>query len=234
MLDSYSSGRNHEPGASMTVSCDSPLQMRLQKINVFIGGANDLGEHVRGSIISQRGALLDRLARSVCDIRKMVQQSADVVHAVHDVQIVFFDAGVRCNLSSGAIRASSEGGNTLGDQVNRLFYMLSYGIEQQMQLIEIFALDVPVREVACVCRSIVSAKRAFRRSTSGRRLFSGTPTLLSNCLSSLLAPGCANTLLLLRLGIVFPPCSMMCAALRTAGQHYAARFWAGVFLCKCR
>src|ERR1041385_2588372 len=72
---------------SMTVSCDSALEMRLQKINVFICGANDLGEHVRSSIISQRGALLDCLACDVRNIGKVVQQSADVIHAVHHVQI---------------------------------------------------------------------------------------------------------------------------------------------------
>src|SRR6185312_9754997 len=144
-LNSSSLPPDHGP-FSMTVSCDSALQMRLQKIDVLISGANDLGEDVRSSIISQRSALFNCLARSVRDIRKMIQQSADVVHAMHHVQIVFFDAGVGCNLASSAIRTAAEGGNTLSDQVNRLFYMLCYGIEQQMQLIEILALDVPVRE----------------------------------------------------------------------------------------
>ena len=98
----------------MTVSCDSALEMRLQKINVFICGANDLGEHVRSSIISQRGALLNRLACGVRNIGKVMQQSADVIHAVHHVQIVFVDAGVGCNLPSRAIRAAAQSGNTLG------------------------------------------------------------------------------------------------------------------------
>ena len=66
--------------------------MRLQRVKIFVCSPDNFSEQIRGGAILELVRLADGSPGCIRHGRKAIQESADMIHAGYDVEVVLFQA----------------------------------------------------------------------------------------------------------------------------------------------
>ncbi len=119
--------------------------MGLEEPEVFVQLPGDLGEEVRGVLVAGLVGFVDRGSHGVGVDAVALDQRPHVVDTGVDVGRDLRQAGVRRGHAHRAQRVTAELGRSLGKLVGLALTLLRQLVEEQVQLIEVDALHIPVR-----------------------------------------------------------------------------------------
>ena len=119
--------------------------MGLQEPEVFVQLPGDLGEEVRGVLVAGLVGFVDRGPHVVGVDAVPLDQRPHVVDTGVDVGWDLRQAGARRGHAHGAQGVPTELGRSLGELVGFALSLLRQLVEEQVQLIEVDPLHVPVR-----------------------------------------------------------------------------------------
>ncbi len=118
--------------------------MRFDEPEIFVHFAGDCGEEVHGDGVFEVVGFLDSGAQGVGVVANVVDEEFHHIGSVVGGKVCFGDAGFCGGFADGTVGDSTESGDSLGDRVDMIFEVGGDGIEEQMELVKILALDVPM------------------------------------------------------------------------------------------
>src|SRR5215470_4223044 len=130
-------GRSAFAASGLNVGFDEP--------EVFVHFAGHGGEQVHSDGIVQVLGFLDGRAQGVGKMADIVDQELDHFRPIGGSQVGFRQARFGGGFADRSVSDSAQSGDAFGDGVNVIFKMRGYRIEEQVQLVEVLALHIPMR-----------------------------------------------------------------------------------------